>query len=77
MSCIDFLSENDVSIETWINDAEGNEKVRKILQLWFTLNSKYNQLPWCQFPDILNEEIFYPEAKLALEEDAKTLCMFV
>jgi hypothetical protein len=38
-ACIDFLKENDVEIDTWISDADNCEKLKKILKIFFTLNS--------------------------------------
>ena len=70
-ACIDFLKENDVEIDTWINDADDSEKLKKILKIFFTLNSQYNKDDWCQFPSILNEEIFYAGAKEVLTKDAE------
>lgn len=72
--CLDFLKENDVEIDCWIEDCDGNEKVKKILKIWFTLSSTYNKEDWCRFPNILDDEIFYAGAKQALINDAKNLC---
>ena len=46
-ACIDFLKENDVDIESWIADADDSEKLKKVLKIFFTLNSSYNKEEWC------------------------------
>jgi len=52
-TCIDFLRENDVDISAWIGEADENERIKKILMVWFTLFSSYNKEPWCTFPEIV------------------------
>jgi hypothetical protein len=42
-ACIEFLKDNEIEIDTWIEDANDNEKVRKILKIWFTLSATHNQ----------------------------------
>lgn len=72
--CIEFLKENDVDIDSWITDADENDKVKKILKIWFTLSSTYNKEDWCKFPNILNDDTFYNGAKEVLMAEAQTLC---
>jgi hypothetical protein len=62
-ACIEFLKETDIEIDSWINDADDNDKVKKILKIWFTLSATYNKEEWCQFPKILDDEAFYAGAK--------------
>lgn len=45
-TCIEFLAENDVEISAWISEAAENERVKKILRVWFTLFKPYNEQPW-------------------------------
>ncbi len=72
-TCIDFLKDNDVEIVSWINEASENERVKKILRIWFTLFKPYNQEQWVCFPDILDNDMFYPDAQTALLSDAISL----
>jgi hypothetical protein len=67
------LKENEVEIDTWINEADENEKVKKILKIWFTLSSTYNKEEWCSFPMILDDEAFYAGAKEVLLREAEQL----
>jgi hypothetical protein len=69
-ACIEFLKENEVEIDTWINDADDNERVKKILKIWFTLSNSYNKEEWCSFPKILDDESFYLGAKEVLLREA-------
>lgn len=46
-TCIDFLVDNDVEISSWISEANENEKVKRILKVWFTLSKEYNNQQWC------------------------------
>jgi hypothetical protein len=64
------LLENEVEIDTWIEDAEASEKLRKILKLFFMLTSLYNREEWCQFPNVLHDEDFFQSAKQVLLSDA-------
>lgn len=70
-ACIEFLKENEVDIDSWINDADDNEKVKKILKIWFTLSSSYNKEEWCSFPKILDDATFYAGAKDVLLREAE------
>jgi len=72
-ACVDFLEENDVDIDSWINDLDDCEKLKKVLKVFFTLNSNYNKEEWCMFPNILDDEAFYVGAKEALVNDAAML----
>lgn len=54
-------------------DADDNEKVKKILKVWFTLCKSYNREAWCQFPNILDDDTFYPNAKVILLTEAQLL----
>lgn len=74
-ACIEFLKENDVEIDSWINDADDNEMVKRILKLWFTLSSSYNKEDWCSFPKILDNDNFYQGAKDILLREAESLGM--
>ena len=71
--CLEFLKDNDVEIDSWINDADDNEKVKKILKIWFTLSQTYNKEDWCQFPKVLDDEAFYQGAKDVLLREAEML----
>ena len=62
-ACIDFLKDSDVDIESWINDADESEKVKKVLKIFFTLNSTYNKEEWCSFPSVLDDDMFWAGAK--------------
>ena len=43
-SCsIEFLTENDVEITSWITEVEGNDRVKNVLRVWFSLFKPYNQ----------------------------------
>ena len=68
--CIEFLKDMDVEINMWINDADDNERVKKILKIWFTLNNRHNKEEWCKFPNVLNDEQFYKHAKEVLLNEA-------
>lgn len=106
--CIEFLKENEVEIDSWINEADdnepkydgwlslrssilslnrfhesislnqeplfaslfGNERVKRILKIWFTLSTSYNKEEWCSFPKILDDESFYQGAKEVLLREA-------
>jgi hypothetical protein len=74
--CIDFLEESSEDISNWIGAVDDNDRVKKILKIWFTLFQPYNQQPWCQFPAILNDDEFYPNAKVTLLTDAQHLGKF-
>lgn len=39
---VEFLSDNDVEISTWISEADESPLVHKCLRLWFTLCKQYN-----------------------------------
>jgi len=67
------LKDNEIEIDTWIEDANDNEKVRKILKIWFTLSATHNQQDWCKFPKILDDENFYAYAKEVLQNEAQSL----
>jgi hypothetical protein len=62
-SCIDFLKDCDVEIDTWIDSADESEKVKKALKLFFTVSSSYNKEEWCKFPNIIDDETFWAGAK--------------
>ena len=70
---IEFLIDNEVPLESWIGDIEGNEKVKKILKVWFALQGRYNQQEWCAFPANLDHMHFYEGAKLVLLKEANNL----
>ena len=53
-----------------MSDADDNEKVKKILKIWFTLNKEKNTEGWCKFPSILDTERFYANAKVVLLKEA-------
>jgi hypothetical protein len=72
-TCIEFLEENDVEISSWIGEANENEQVKKILKVWFTLIRGYNSRPWCSFPEILDNDEFYANAKIVLLTEATML----
>jgi hypothetical protein len=72
-ACLEFLKENDVDIDSWINDADESEKVKKALKLFFTLDSAYNKEEWCLFPQVLDDELFWAGAKQTLINDAAQL----
>ena len=72
-ACIEFLNDNDIELDTWIGDADDNDKVKNILKIWFTLNRSYNKEDWCQFPRILDTETFYSNAKEVLTKEAPML----
>ncbi|CDW71249.1 UNKNOWN [Stylonychia lemnae] len=74
--CIEFLQENDVETASWIDEADGHDKLKKILKVFFSLISTYNSESWCSFPTILNDDLFYAGAKQALLTDAVTLSPF-
>lgn len=69
-TCIEFLADNDVELMSWISEANENDRVKKILKLWFTLLKEYNHEAWCTFPTILDDEQFYPHAKIVLLQEA-------
>lgn len=71
--CIEFVKENDIELSSWIDSVESSEKVLKVLKLYFSLVSTYNQESWCQFPAIIDNALFWEGAKLALEKDAQSL----
>jgi hypothetical protein len=70
---MEFLKENEVEIDQWIEDLDGCDKLKKILKIFFTLSSSYNKESWCMFPSILDDETFYSGAKTALQNDATQL----
>lgn len=72
-TCIEFLADNDVELSSWISEANENERVKKILKIWFTLIREYNQEQWCKFPAILDDDQFYPNAKMVLLQEAQML----
>ena len=74
-ACIDFLKDSDVDIDSWVNDADESEKVKKALKLFFTLSSAYNKEEWCLFPQVLDDEAFWQGARSALVNDAALLGM--
>jgi hypothetical protein len=74
---VDFLKENDVEIELWIDDLESSAKFRKILKVFFLLNSNYNKEEWCQFPQILQDDAFLEQAKEVLQRDAAKLSKYL
>ena len=63
-TCLEFLADNDVEISSWISDADENDQVKKILKVWFTLFKEYNSQVWCTFPEILDDDTFYANAKV-------------
>ncbi len=69
-TCTEFLKENDVEIDSWIEDLDTCDQLKKILKIFFTLSSSYNNEEWCQFPNILDDDKFYEGAKQALKNDA-------
>lgn len=73
-TCLEFLSENDVELESWIGDVRDNEKVMKILKLWFSLSTVHNRESWCAFPAIIDDDTFYSGAKIVLISEATILC---
>lgn len=73
MTCLDFFTDMEVEISEWISDINESEKTKNILRLWFALLKPYNQQKWTQFPTILDEEVFYPHAKMVLLNDATKL----
>lgn len=75
-ACVDFLKENDVELETWISDLDDCDKLKKVLKIFFTLNSNYNREEWCLFPTILDDEAFYAGAKQVLLRDAELLSKY-
>jgi hypothetical protein len=69
-TCIEFLEDNDVEISSWIGEANENDKVKRILKVWFTLTNEYNKKAWCSFPEILDDDSFYANAKIVLLTEA-------
>ena len=69
-TCIDFLNDNDVDISSWISEADENERVKKVLKLWFTICKQFNHESWCAFPTILDNDTFYANAKIILLTEA-------
>jgi hypothetical protein len=67
----------DQEITAWISEAQESQRVKKILRVWFALVRPYNQEPWCTFPDILDEDHFFPDAKITLLNDAMMLGKFL
>lgn len=67
------MKDSDVEIDTWINEADESEKVKKVLKIFFTLNSAYNNQEWCMFPTILDDELFWTGAKNVLNSEAANL----
>ena len=63
----------EVDISEWISDINESEKTKNVLRLWFSLLKPYNHQEWAEFPAILDEEIFYPNAKMVLLNDATKL----
>jgi len=76
-TCIDFLADMDQEITAWISEAQESERVKKILRVWFALVRPYNQEAWCAFPDILDEDHFFPDAKITLLNDAQMLGKYI
>ena len=37
---------DEIEISSWLTEAEGNEKVKNILRVWFSLFKPYNQQDW-------------------------------
>ena len=72
-TCLDFLADMDVDISTWISEANESELVKKVLRVWFSLVKPYNQQEWTSYPAILDEDNFYPQAKMSLLNDAMML----
>ena len=64
-----------MDIDSWVNDADESEKVKKALKLFFTLSSAYNKEEWCLFPQVLDDEAFWQGARSALVNDAELLGM--
>lgn len=62
---IEFLLDYDVPLEQWIGELD-NEKVKKTLRIWFSLQPRYNKEDWCTLPGILDDEQFLQGAKLVL-----------
>jgi 5-methylcytosine-specific restriction endonuclease McrBC regulatory subunit McrC len=73
---IEFLSDNEVTIDQWIGEAEESQRVKEILRIWFALSGRYNSQPWCQHPAILDWEAFYEGAKVVLLSEATNLCKY-
>jgi hypothetical protein len=67
---MDFLRDNEVEIESWIDSLDDCDKLKKILKIFFTLCSSYNKEAWCMFPSIIDDETFFAGAKEALQRDA-------
>ncbi len=63
----------DVDISTWISEANESELVKKVLRVWFSLVKPYNKQEWTSYPAILDEDNFYPQAKMSLLNDAMML----
>jgi len=63
----------DVEISSWISEANDSDLVKKVLRVWFTLVKPYSEQEWTNFPAILDEDNFYPHAKMTLLNDAMTL----
>jgi hypothetical protein len=39
-----------VEITSWISEVEENERVKKILRLWFSLFTPFNKQDWTAYP---------------------------
>ncbi len=72
-TCMEFLKENEVEIDSWIESLDECEKLKKILKIFFTLCSTYNKEEWCMFPHIIDDATFFAGAKQALLNDAALL----
>lgn len=76
-STIDFLQEMEVEIENWIGEVDENEKIKKILKVWFTMLKTYNKEPWCSVANIIEDDLFYANAKIVLLTEAQKLSKFL
>ena len=43
---IEFLSDNEIELDDWVNDAKENQWAMKTLKILFALNSTYNKDSW-------------------------------
>lgn len=74
MCAIDFIRENDVTLDTWIEEADSSDKVVKILKIWFQFYANHNAQSWCNLPQVLDDSLFMTEAKKVLDDEAQSLC---
>jgi len=64
-TCLEFLKDNEIEIDSWIDSLDKCEKLKKFLKIFFTLSSTYNKEEWCIFPHILDDSTFFNGAKQA------------